>query len=420
MKTVYATILSCLLCAPLLAGDISGIVKSGEIWEQTRDDLARGAFNGVRFATVDANTIRVPREGGIDLGKMEFGETLVTWGPENGTTENLVIMVYNRGDDGDTQREEYMEILENTISDLNEFIGTKGKPMKVAKKDSGVALRSWKWEWDNGVIRLDASYTGGKRDFKGEFIRMKLGADQESVTGGGAANAAKRKDLKENVQREEESGDVWISVPMVDQGQKGYCVPASVSRVFAYYGMDGVDQHALAQLCSSSADGGTSVVAMQEALEDIARKFHIRIQMLEGKDMNSVIMSFIADYNKAAKKLKKPQASPMNWVEVCRDPKVLLAARGNKKYTKKWFAPIKKSIDVGVPVLWSVELGLYPEEGAGQQSDGAHMRMIVGYNEEKGIIYFSDSWGAGHEKKAIKMNHAAAMTQARYILRPSR
>ncbi|MBR2126433.1 MAG: hypothetical protein IJ943_06835 [Akkermansia sp.] len=420
MKTVYATILSCLLCAPLLAGDISGIVKSGEIWEQTRDDLARGAFNGVRFATVDDNTIRVPRKGGIALGKMEFGETLVTWAPENGATENLVIMVYNRGDDGDTQREEYMEILENTISDLNEFIGTKGKPLKVAKKDSGVSLRSWKWEWDNGVIRLDASYTGGKRDFKGEFIRMKLGADQESVTGGGAANAAKRKDLKENVQRDEDGGDVWISVPMVDQGQKGYCVPASVSRVFAYYGMDGVDQHALAQLCSSSADGGTSVVAMQEALESIARKFHIRIQMLEGKDMTSVIMNFIADYNKAAKKLKKPQASPMNWVEVCRDPKVLLAARGNKKYTKKWFAPIKKSIDVGVPVLWSVELGLYPEEGAGQQSDGAHMRMIVGYNEEKGIIYFSDSWGAGHEKKAIKMNHAAAMTQARYILRPSR
>lgn len=110
----------------------------------------------------------------------------------------------------------------------------------------------------------------------------------------------------------------------------------------------------------------------------------------------------------------------MNWVEVCKDSKVLLAARGNKKYTKKWFAPIKKSIDVGIPVLWSVELGLYPEEGSGQQSDGAHMRMIVGYNEEKGLIYFSDSWGAGHEKKAIKMNHAAAMTQARYILRPSR
>lgn len=418
--TVYATVLSVLLSTTLFAGDIVSIVKSGEIWEMNRDALARKAFNGVRYARVDDNTIRVPRKGGIQIGTLDFGETVVTWAPENGPTQSMVIMVYNRGDDGDTQREDYMEILNGTISSLDEIIGIKSKSLKVAKKESGVALRSWKWEWENGVIRLDASYTGGKRDFKGEFIRLKLGADQDAVSGGGAADAAKRKDLKGNVQRDENSGDVWVSIPMVDQGDKGYCVPATVARVFAYYGMDGVDQHALAQLCSSSSEGGTSTVAMQEALETIGRRFHVRVQMLEGKNMESVIVDYIADYNKAAKKLKKPQAGPMDWVEVCKDRKVLLAARGNKKYVKKWFAPIKKSIDAGIPVLWSVELGLFPEEGSGQQSNGAHMRMIVGYNEKDGTIYFSDSWGAGHEKKAIKMNNAAAMTHVRYILRPSR
>lgn len=419
MKTILAIGLAGVLCAPLFGGDIAEIVKSGEIWEKNRSELAAGEFRGVRHAVVDADTIRVPRGGGITLGELEFGETVVAWKPENGTTQSLVIMVYNKGDDTKVDRDEYMDILQSTISTLNELIGIKGKSSRVNKKETGVALRSWVWEWEGGMIRLDASFTGGKKDFEGEFIRLKFGADKESVSGGGAADTVKRKSLKENIQRDETGNDVWLNIPMVDQGDKGYCVPATVARVFAYYGMDGVDQHALAQLCDSSGDGGTSYSAMQQALESISRKFHVRLQLVEGKDIQSVFMTYIADYNKAAKKLKKPQATPMDWIEVCRDRKVLLAARGNKKYVKKWFAPIKKSIDAGIPVLWSVELGIFPEQGS-QQPNGGHMRLIVGYNEEEGTIYYSDSWGAGHEKKSMPADHAAAMTRYRYILRPSR
>lgn len=419
MKRFLLTLLFCGVISPAFAGDIADIIKSGEIWKKSRIELSAKEFNGVRYAPVDEDTIRVPRNGGIQLAELDFGETVISWQPNKGTTQSVVIMVYNKGDDSSIDRESYMETLQQTIATLNELMQTKGKSRKASKKDTGVSLQTWVWETEGTYVRLDASYTGRKKDFEPEFIRLKMGPDKETVVGGGANDTAKRNDLKSNVQREEESGDVWISIPMVDQGQKGYCVPATVARVFAYYGMDGVDQHALAQLCDSSGDDGTSCAAMQEALESISRKFHIRMQMLEGKNIDSVVMNYIADYNKAAKKLKKQQATHMDWIEVCRDKQVLLAARGNKKYVKKWFAPIKKSIDVGVPVLWSVELGIFPEQGA-QQPSGGHMRLIVGYNEEDGTIYYSDSWGAGHEKKSMRADYAAAMTRYRYILRPSR
>lgn len=419
MKRILLTTLFCGLLAPAFAGDIADIVKSGEIWKKNRQQLSAGALNGVRYAPVDADTIRVPRNGGIQLSELDFGEAVISWQPNKGPTQSVVIMVYNKGDDSAIDRESYMETLQQTITALNELMQTKGKSRKASKKDTGVSLQSWVWETEGSYVRLDASYTGRKKDFSPEFIRLKMGPDKDSVVGGGADDTAKRNDLKANVQRDEESGDVWISIPMVDQGQKGYCVPATVARVFAYYGMDGVDQHALAQLCDSSGDDGTSYAAMQEALESISRKFHIRMQMLDGKDIRSTYMEYIADYNKAAKKLKKQQATPMDWIEVCRDRQVLLAARGNKKYVKKWFSAIKKSLDVGVPILWSVELGIFPEAGI-PQAGGGHMRLIVGYNEEDGTIYYSDSWGAGHEKKAMKMNQAAAITRYRYILRPSR
>ena len=419
MKRLLLTTLFGGLMSHAFAGDIADIIKSGEIWKKNRMELSGKELMGVRYAPVDDDTIRVPRKGGITLAELDFGESVIAWQPDNGPTQSVVIMVYNKGDDSAIDRDSYMDVLKETTNTLNELMQTKGKSRKASKKDTGVSLKTWVWENEGTFVRLDASYTGGKKDFEAEFIRLKMGPDKETVVGGGANDTAKRNDLKSNVQREEESGDVWLSIPMIDQGQKGYCVPATVARVFAYYGMDGVDQHALAQLCDSSGDDGTSCAAMQEALESISRKFHIRMQMLEGKNIDSVVMNYIADYNKAAKKLKRQQATPMDWIEVCRDRQVLLAARGNKKYVKKWFAPIKKSIDVGVPVLWSVELGIFPEQGA-QQPSGGHMRLIVGYNEEDGTIYYSDSWGAGHEKKSMRADYAAAMTRYRYILRPSR
>ena len=412
MKRLLLTTLFGGLMSHAFAGDIADIIKSGEIWKKNRMELSGKELMGVRYAPVDDDTIRVPRKGGITLAELDFGESVIAWQPDNGPTQSVVIMVYNKGDDSAIDRDSYMDVLKETTNTLNELMQTKGKSRKASKKDTGVSLKTWVWENEGTFVRLDASYTGGKKDFEAEFIRLKMGPDKETVVGGGANDTAKRNDLKSNVQREEESGDVWISIPMVDQGEKGYCVPATVARVFSYYGMDGVDQHALAQLCDSSGDDGTSCAAMQEALESISRKFHIRMQMLEGKNIDSVVMNYIADYNKAAKKLKRQQATPMDWIEVCRDRQVLLAARGNKKYVKKWFAPIKKSIDVGVPVLWSVELGIFPEQGA-QQPSGGHMRLIVGYNEEDGTIYYSDSWGAGHEKKSMRADYAAAMTRYR-------
>jgi hypothetical protein len=58
------------------------------------------------------------------------------------------------------------------------------------------------------------------------------------------------------------SGDVKLrGIPMVDQGEKGYCVVASLERVLRYYGA-AVDQHELAQLANSDGNAGTSMDAM--------------------------------------------------------------------------------------------------------------------------------------------------------------
>ena len=81
------------------------------------------------------------------------------------------------------------------------------------------------------------------------------------------------------------NGDVWLGdVPMVDQGQKGYCVVASTERVMRYYGSD-VDANELAQVANSSASGGTSLGSMRDAMKKLTARLKIRTRELEKTDM---------------------------------------------------------------------------------------------------------------------------------------
>ena len=70
--------------------------------------------------------------------------------------------------------------------------------------------------------------------------------------------------------------------------------------------------------------------------------------------------------------------------------------------------------------MWGLQIGMFPENGqAARQRGGGHMRLIIGYNDIKKEIIFSDSWGAGHEKKRMAAADASAATMGLYLLQPS-
>jgi hypothetical protein len=73
----------------------------------------------------------------------------------------------------------------------------------------------------------------------------------------------------------------------------------------------------------------------------------------------------------------------------------------------------------GVPLLWGLELGIYPENGEkALQFGGGHMRLIIGVNEKTDELLFSDSWGAGHEMKRMSMKDAYVVTKGLYMIEP--
>ncbi len=178
-------------------------------------------------------------------------------------------------------------------------------------------------------------------------------------------------------------GDVYISgVPMVDQGQKGYCVAASCQRLFEYMRIP-CDQHEMAKLVSVDAESGANIATMQKSLGKIDSAFKVTFKPLI-------------------------------------NPEQFYTGPGKRRVSDKQFLSILKDyVDKGVPLLWGLVIGQKPEEPPlSRQTSGGHMRMMIGYNLAKNQVIFTDSWGAGHEIKRMALLDAYDVTMGLYSMAP--
>jgi hypothetical protein len=162
---------------------------------------------------------------------------------------------------------------------------------------------------------------------------------------------------------------------------------------------------------------------MEEAMKKLSGKYKTRFTTLLDLDYSSrKYQSFMRKYNGVSKKMGKRVLDTDNYIYFFGglDPEVLREVNGKGPTYDKFMKAVKENIDKGVPVMWALQLGLFPENGQKTpQASGGHMRLIIGYNTEKNEIIFSDSWGAGHEKKRMAAPDASAATMGLYLLQPS-
>lgn len=409
-SSLICAILCCLslFAADVKGGDIVEMLADGTFWEKPLSEMKE--FSDVHGTFPQKQTFRTSGEDGLKIAELMVGEAILSM-DERKIPLSMTVMVYNKGDNGDVGKEEYDEYVASAIATLNDLAGVKGKARKINKRDAAVKLNAWQWVWEKGAARLETASSGSGKTFQPEFVRLKIAADKDGLERGGAADVVGRSALRKNVKAEDSRH--WIDgIPMVDQGQKGYCVPATLSRLFAYYGMDGVDQHALAALCKSDGDGGTSYLQMETALKKISSAFHIKLTKMDGPSLSAISAK---NYNRMAKRLKKPPfPGAFHFSEMNGD--ILLEMYAGD--SAKWMSAVAKSIDAGIPIVWSVWLGLFPEQVS--QTGGGHMRLIIGYDMENKEILYSDSWGNNHALKSMPAAQAISITMFRYILRPTR
>lgn len=427
---------------------ITPLFEPGKLWTYTdatlEADWKDKGFKWNSTTIKDRGIIRRANQGFGLLKITAFAAARnveeVSFSFKSGKLSEVSLSIWNKGDsqNADISEKDFLALVDGWSTELNRTVAPKyedrGRDTASAAK---AERRMWvgsetlaQMEFSGGKEKIRDPYTGREKtgkNFQGEFIRLRLMPKPASTFGlnastGGAA-AVKRADLSKSVVREP-SGDVLIpNIPMVDQGDKGYCAVASAARVFNYYGVP-ADQHEMAQVVGNQAGGGgTNPEEMEDAMKKISVKYKTRFLTELDLDYSSrKYQSFMRKYNSAAKKLGKKMLDTDNYIYFISglDSDVLREVNGTGQAFEKFMAVVRANIDKGVPVMWALQLGKYPENGEpAKQMGGGHMRLIIGYNSTKNEIIFSDSWGAGHEKKRMAAPDASACTMGLYLLQPA-
>ncbi|WP_395719264.1 C39 family peptidase [Prosthecobacter sp.] len=386
---------------PELSANLDALLNFGELWKWSSEDFEknyvlkledqekqqkapqfewvsstkdRARFSRHMFSNVETNLTMFGGSVKVEEAVLEF---------VNGKAARATISFYNRGDSGDIEVAEFDRMFKTIGQNL-------GQVMKVAPKrqimsaNAALPVTSWMWNSPTGIALLEHNeYNTPGRATKPEFLRLKLAApNQADWSMGKLAVGVQRMELLKRVTKTPE-GDVYISgVPMVDQGQKGYCVAASCQRLFEYMRIP-CDQHEMAKLVNVDAESGANMMTMQKSLAKIDGAFKVTFKPLI-------------------------------------NPELYYSGNGKRRVSDKEFLSlIKENVEKGVPLLWGLILGEKPEDPPlSRQTRGGHMRMIIGYNLAKNQVLFTDSWGAGHELKRMALLDAYDVTMGLYSMAP--
>jgi hypothetical protein len=267
-------------------------------------------------------------------------------------------------DEGEDAFKDVMERLKKAKLDFSREGGSSGRVSRV---------RETHYVADAGPTRV--TFVKQREEYYSLLLESsRFVLDQEEGPRETLTSREVRKSLEERVIRidsEEEArkhpglveiGDVFLQVPMVDQGPKGYCAPATLNRVVLYYGRQAT-LNEMAAMMETDGSGGTLLSDVRDGVRKVTRRLHMSFREEDTPDRNDL---------------------------------------GNERRLDRWVTTaVTEYIEHGNPIFWTV-----PE----------HQRLIIGYNARTREILYSDSWGRkGYDRMSYQ--EAAEATQAIWIIR---
>jgi hypothetical protein len=240
-----------------------------------------------------------------------------------------------------------------------------------------------RWDWNGHTFVLVAP--------QNEYVALRIlpTASIDDNDADRKAFAAAKANLSQRV-KHKENGDVVITdLPMIDQGRKGYCVPATFERILRYYGLS-EDMNILAMAGQTRAGGGTSVsgiegatyTTLRDAGANITKKnFSGSIQEIKsaidaGKPILFTHYS-TEEFNKRVNERMMHRIAVTNWED----------------WSTRFLPSLKKTIPLKPD----------PEYG--------HICLIIGYNEKTREIAISDSWGRAAKERWMTEEEAKQIQQ---------
>jgi hypothetical protein len=319
------------------------------------------------------------------LGARPF--SLALYG-KDGKVSQLSMIFANKGDLGkaDDRRPLYKAQITADAKAIREALTKALGPAKVTQFGEGSRTRERveRWDWDGHSILLAAP--------RGEYVAVRIVpttvADGE-VTAKAVTGVDLRAALKDRVEHRPNGDVILRDIPMVDQGPKGYCVPATWERALRYMGIP-ADMYVLAMAGQTSAGGGTNVQSMMAGAKEVVSRNGHWLETRSGRISPQTVSRFI------------DAGRPVMWTMFVVDSlhKNITYRSAQRRTVTDWttykemLKPWRKA---------ALRLRTSPENG--------HMCMIIGYNVATNEIAISDSWGPEFAERWITEEEANAISQ---------
>jgi hypothetical protein len=259
---------------------------------------------------------------------------------------------------------------------LASLTGVLGEPKTQRFGDSRATRRKVsRWDWNGHSLILSSQ--------EGEYVSLSI-VPLDLAEAGGKTAKVKDGDIRKRLVADvvkERNGDVYLGqIPMVNQGPKGYCVPATFERAMRAAGIE-ADMYLLAMVGKSGMGGGTSVEFLLEEVRQQVRNKGRRTKDERVKELRvRDVKRYIDD------------GVPVMWT-----------MRSLKDYNETANANTSKRKSITDWAQWAKEIAAESETLVKKESeqDNHHICMIVGYNETTNELAVSDSWGASYERRWV-------------------
>ncbi|HVE16517.1 MAG TPA: hypothetical protein VNB29_07260 [Chthoniobacterales bacterium] len=364
------------------------------LWDDTDADVATRLRIPQESRTSADSSYRVYTGSSTKiLGARPFS---VAFYGRGGKADRFSMVFANKGDLGEvdpkTHRvsDDYKKqiVLDARAIEAN-LTAVLGKP-KVDQFGQGAKTREQveRWDWNGHTILLAAP--------RGEYVAVRIvpTANANGEATARITDAELSEQLKARIEKRPNGDVVLKDIPMVDQGPKGYCVPATYERALRYMGIP-ADMYVLAMAGQTEAGGGTSLREMAAGAAETVARSGRRMISSGGRITTQSVARFI------------DAGLPILWaVFVVDDLEKGINNRTVQRRSVTDWAAYKQMLKA--TRLAARHVRTNPEDG--------HMRLITGYNANTGEIAISDSWGPSYTERWITEDEANAISQGSFTI----
>lgn len=314
----------------------------------------------------------------------------------SGKVERLNIVFANKGDFpvSDPPSREEIQAIEAAIKADAERIAhllteQLGEPDRQRfGRGRSLRQRVQRWDWKSHAFLLASE--------DGEYVTLRITPADLADNKGNAArlsDTALRDQSKANLESRQ-NGDVLLrNIPMVNQGPKGYCVPATFERYLRYLSIP-ADMYILAMAGQTDIGGGTSLANIITALESYAASQNRKLRQFE----TQIDVRRVAKYIDDGLPLIWTMFSSSEYNDFANQRTVERAKQDDWQTWKDRTRNEAREIELRKDRMT------------------AHACMIIGYNKETDEIAVSDSWGPRYELRWVPAEHAEQVSQGSIYL----